>query len=347
MSKESPSTSLILRPASSELHDGQWVCVVNNTIAEEKVVIRVAVVSPLEVALEPKQATVDAGRSSTFNCSSRGGPPVSRAPLWFHNAKPMGDILREHLHDQRIRLIEPHILHIAAVHREDIGKIWRGAIFANKFYAVISSFWTFFFPGVYQCVVQSEHEEAQASAELKLGDVAPMLLETFLDRQVVESGVGNSAISLRCAAIGTPLPQIRWYLDDQPVPNLSRYRLGDHVTNEGKVVSYVNISNIRVVDGGEVRKSEREFLGILKFIIFLPLSVLLRGNKRGRQGALPGSRSGDWRTQSADDLLGTPQPERGGGREHRRALSGDRLSDSGDQLAAQWQPAAHQPPPDN
>lgn len=82
-----------------------------------------------------------------------------------------------------------------------------------------------------------------------------MLIETFLDRQVVESGVGSNAaasISLRCAAIGTPLPQIRWYLDDQPVPNLSRYRLGDHVTNEGKVVSYVNISNIRVVDGGEV-----------------------------------------------------------------------------------------------
>lgn len=98
-------------------------------------------------------------------------------------------------------------------------------------------------------MVQSEYEESQASAELKLGDVAPMLLETFQDRQVVESG---SSISLRCAAVGTPLPQIRWFLDSFPIPNMSRYRVGDHVTNDAKVVSYVNISNIRVVDGGEV-----------------------------------------------------------------------------------------------
>ena len=76
-----------------------------------------------------------------------------------------------------------------------------------------------------------------------------MLLETFQDRQVVESG---NSISLRCAAIGTPLPQIRWLLFDQPIPNLSRFRVGDHVTNDAKVVSFVNISNIRVLDGGEV-----------------------------------------------------------------------------------------------
>ena len=114
------STTLVLRPATSELHDGQWICVANNSIAEEKVVIRVQVVSPLEVTVEPKQAQVDAGRPSTFNCSSKGGPPV-RPPVWFHNSKPMTDVLREHLHDQRIRLIEPHILHIASVHREDIG----------------------------------------------------------------------------------------------------------------------------------------------------------------------------------------------------------------------------------
>lgn len=92
----------------------------NNSLAEEKVVIRVQVISPLEVSIEPKHAQVDAGRPSTFNCSSKGSP--ARPPVWYHNSKPMADILREHLHDQRIRLIEPHILHIASVHREDIGR---------------------------------------------------------------------------------------------------------------------------------------------------------------------------------------------------------------------------------
>lgn len=98
-------------------------------------------------------------------------------------------------------------------------------------------------------MVQSEHDEAQATVELKLGDVAPLLLKTFQDRQIVEP---TNTLSLRCEVIGTPLPQIRWFLDGQPIPNLSRFRVGDHVTNESKVVSYVNITNIRVVDGGEV-----------------------------------------------------------------------------------------------
>lgn len=97
--------------------------------------------------------------------------------------------------------------------------------------------------------MQSEHDEAQAISELKLGDVAPLMLETFPSKQVLDNG---HSVSLRCVAVGTPLPQIRWYLDDQPIPNLSRFRVGDHVTNDGKVVSFVNVSTIRVVDGGEV-----------------------------------------------------------------------------------------------
>src|SRR5690606_24677440 len=164
----------------------------------------------------------------------------------------MIDILRDHIHDQRIRLIDPHILHISSVHREDIGMSdGRESVF-NQIpitTAAINPAPFSSLAGVYQCVIQSEHDEAQASAELKLGDVAPLLLETYQDKQIVESG---SAITLRCAAIASPLPQIRWLLDDQPIPNLSRFRVGDHVTNDGKVVSFVNITNIRVVDGGEV-----------------------------------------------------------------------------------------------
>lgn len=98
-------------------------------------------------------------------------------------------------------------------------------------------------------MIQSENDEAQATMELKLGDVAPLMLENFKEKQIVEPG---NTVSLRCVVIGTPLPQIRWLLDGQPIPNLSRFRSGDHVTSEGKVVSFVNITNVRVVDGGQV-----------------------------------------------------------------------------------------------
>ncbi|OTF83836.1 cell adhesion molecule-like protein [Euroglyphus maynei] len=212
---------MIFRPTTAS-HNGQWICLANNSLAEEKAVIRVQVRSPLQVSVEPRQAQVDAGRPITFNCTAIGGPP-NRPPSWYFNGKNMLNIFREHVRDQRIRLIEPNILHITAVRRQDVG--------------------------AYQCVIQSEQDESQSIVELKLGDVAPMLLETFPERQVIQP---NSAISIRCIVIGTPLPQIRWYLDDQPIPpNLSRFRTGDHVTNEGKVVSFVNITNVRVIDGGQ------------------------------------------------------------------------------------------------
>ena len=97
-------------------------------------------------------------------------------------------------------------------------------------------------------MAHSEYDSAQATAELKLGDIAPVMLETFKDA-IVES---STSLSLRCSASATPLPQIKWYLDDWPVPNFARFRSGDYVTPDARVVSYVNISSTRVVDGGEV-----------------------------------------------------------------------------------------------
>ena len=113
-------------------------------------------------------------------------------------------------------------------------------------------------------MVQSESDERQAAADLRLGDVAPVLLETFPLRQIIDS---SGVISLRCVAVGTPLPQIRWTIDDQTIPNLSRVRVGDHVTSEGRVVSFVNISNSRVIDGGEVRFIFRIFFSETFFLI--------------------------------------------------------------------------------
>lgn len=85
---------------------------------------------------------------------------------------------------------------------------------------------------------------------MKLGDSAPIMLETFKDSLIIESG---SSISLRCAASASPLPQIKWYLDEHSINGASaRYRLGDYVTHNGQVISFVNISSARVIDGGEV-----------------------------------------------------------------------------------------------
>lgn len=115
---------MIFRPTTAS-HNGQWICMANNSLAEEKAVIRVQVRSPLQVMIEPRQQIqVDAGRPITFNCTAIGGPP-NRQPSWYFNGKNMLNIFREHVRDQRIRLIEPNILHISAVRRQDVGKLWK------------------------------------------------------------------------------------------------------------------------------------------------------------------------------------------------------------------------------
>jgi len=112
--------------------------------------------------------------------------------------------------------------------------------------------WNFPIPGSYQCVVQSEDETSQASGELKLGDSPPIFTETFKEGAIYEEG---ATISLRCSATATPLPQIRWFLDDYPLDGYAPRRLSmaDYVKHGGHVVSYVNVSSAKVVDGGEVR----------------------------------------------------------------------------------------------
>lgn len=79
-------------------------------------------------------------------------------------------------------------------------------------------------------------------------DDAPTLLETFPLNQVIESDV---SISLKCIATGSPLPQVTWSLDSQPIPDDNRYRIGDYVTSGGLLVSYVNITSAKVDHGGK------------------------------------------------------------------------------------------------
>ena len=69
----------------------------------------------------------------------------------------------------------------------------------------------------------------------------------FDTRGTVESG---TSVSLKCSATGLPLPQLMWTLDGQPIGEHSRLRVGDFVSSDGVVNSFVNISYARTNDGG-------------------------------------------------------------------------------------------------
>lgn len=70
-------------------------------------------------------------------------------------------------------------------------------------------------------------------------------------------------ISLKCVASGNPLPQITWTLDGSLLPEDQRFRVGDYITMQGRVVSYVNITSVRVEDGGEYECHARSTVGVV------------------------------------------------------------------------------------
>ncbi|EFX83213.1 hypothetical protein DAPPUDRAFT_48415, partial [Daphnia pulex] len=109
--------------------------------------------------------------------------------------------------------------------------------------------------GMYQCLASNdEGDSAQATVQLAIGAFPPHLKETFT-RQILHPG---SSVSLKCLASGIPPPHFTWTLDGSPLlPSVSeRYLLGQQQQGQedaGQVVAHLNISHVRVEDGGNYK----------------------------------------------------------------------------------------------
>lgn len=121
--------------------------------------------------------------------------------------------------------------------------------------------------GSYQCRARSTKTILHATANLMLKDNPPQFVDTFASQLIAGeggpnsdsllsktshhnhhnqlSGQSNGQVSLRCVASGSPLPEISWTLSGFPVPEASRFRVGDYVTRDGLIVSFVNITNVQ------------------------------------------------------------------------------------------------------
>ncbi|XP_064480163.1 cell adhesion molecule Dscam1-like [Ornithodoros turicata] len=200
--------TLILRHAAIA-DTGKYVCVVNNSVGEDRMETQLHVTAPLSATVRPKRTVAIEGSSATLNCSVSGHPV--QAVMWLRNG---------HAVSSRVKMLTRETLHIPSVLRDD--------------------------KGMYQCFAINDYDSAQGTAEITLGDDPPVLTYKFHE-QTMEPG---SAVSLKCAATGTPLPQIVWSLDGGPVNENMRLRIGDFVTNDGFVNSFVNVTAARTEDGG-------------------------------------------------------------------------------------------------
>ncbi|KAI2811059.1 hypothetical protein BLOT_002229 [Blomia tropicalis] len=216
---------------------GIYRCIANNSlgseIVETQLIVRFFILPPLNVQIGLPMVRVDLGHSLTLNCTVSGGPVKSIE--WLHNGRPIsaissgGNIIGGNGGSAgsggsslRVRLLSREVLHIGKVTRTD--------------------------RGMYQCVAFNDYDSASAQVQLELGDDAPQLLSVFTE-QTLQPG---QPLTLKCIASGNPIPQVVWHIyDNLPIPDhIARYRIGDYVTRDSLLVSYVNISSVLPEDGG-------------------------------------------------------------------------------------------------
>ncbi|XP_050296010.1 cell adhesion molecule Dscam2 isoform X2 [Anthonomus grandis grandis] len=204
----------LLRISKVRLEDkGVYVCFANNSAGEESVRITLEVTSPLSAHIQPQMLVVDVGKDATFQCVINGHP--ASQIHWLHNGKPKAADNRVEVQNEPPRLI------VKQLTKDD--------------------------RGMYQCFVSNDWDQAQATAELNMGDAGPELIYWFAE-QTLQPG---PTVSLKCVASGNPPPQFTWALDGFPIPDNSRFLVGQYVTIQDDVISHVNITNVKAEDGGE------------------------------------------------------------------------------------------------
>ena len=71
----------------------------------------------------------------------------------------------------------------------------------------------------------------------------------------------DGQLSLHCAARGRPLPQIVWHSYAEPLVERPLLRIGDFVSADGAVHSFVNLSRVQPADGGLYTCTARNVIG--------------------------------------------------------------------------------------
>ncbi|RWS12489.1 cell adhesion molecule-like protein [Dinothrombium tinctorium] len=124
------------------LDGGVYVCVVNNSIGEERAETEVIVRAPLVAKMIPWRQSIDVGKSALLNCSVSGHPITTI--VWEKDHKR----IKPGYGNADIRLLAKDLLHIDSVQKDH--------------------------RGMYQCFVFNDYESVTAIAELTLGVRCPV-----------------------------------------------------------------------------------------------------------------------------------------------------------------------------
>ncbi|XP_076048902.1 cell adhesion molecule Dscam2-like isoform X5 [Oratosquilla oratoria] len=200
---------------------GSYSCAAATAQGTDTAHFTVTVVQHLSAVITPAMQDVTAGGRVVIRCEVRGTPVAE--VRWYHDGRPLSP-------DGRVVLQGRNTLLLTAVGERDAG--------------------------VYQCIVANSLGEAQASSHVRLKASAPELRYPFIE-QTLQAG---PSVSLKCEAIGYPPPVITWTVDGRPVTHQSGPFGGERVTvgewrgtSTTHVTSFVNITSVAPLDGGEYR----------------------------------------------------------------------------------------------
>lgn len=194
------------------VNSGDYTCNISNSHGSAIVKTQLIVTLPLSVKIDPPKQIVDSGQSAFFNCSVNGYP--IKSIQWYKN----GHLL---VKEDRMTIQDETYLTINKVNRMD--------------------------QAMYQCVITNDNDGAQGTTQLLLGAAHPAFVDLFADQYVQ---IGQKT-SIKCNAAGNPTPNVSWTLDGQSLPHDNALKEGSFMNGLGEVISYVNISSVDIIYGGE------------------------------------------------------------------------------------------------
>lgn len=200
-------TGILIIKNVSQSDTGRYTCLANNTVGEDQLTIELIVKQPLSVSIRTLPVLADrievSSEISLF-CDITGYPLESI--VWSKDGKPLN------LTGYRRKLVSPKIVNILKVERSD--------------------------QGCYKCTAYSgsdktnnnnhhdfNDDHASDQVCLRLAQDPPTFKETF--HELIRNQ--GDSLSLKCVAIGNPLPTVTWTLDGNPIPETHRIQYGDYV----------------------------------------------------------------------------------------------------------------------
>ncbi|KAM9498556.1 cell adhesion molecule DSCAM-like isoform 2-T2 [Salvelinus alpinus] len=212
--RQSVTGLLIERAQPSDT--GSYVCEVWNSYGNAEVVGRLQVKEPLKAVVSPRKVKGSVGSQVSLSCSVSGSEEYELS--WYRNGE----------------IIYPgNSVRMTGNNRENL--VMAGMAKSDG--------------GAYQCFARNGKMSAQDFVQVILEDGTPKIISSFSEKVFGT----NEFVSLFCTVKGTPEPRVTWTLDDEPVIRDSRHRIGHYTSQEGHVVSHLNISQTTGPDGGVYR----------------------------------------------------------------------------------------------